>query len=82
MPFDTAVTYRPGARFGPQGIRVGSRRSLRSYSTWSPSWKLDPYQQGLEIIDCGDVSVTRVYMSHVKTDELAFASQGPYQPIQ
>ena len=62
MPFDTAVTYRPGARFGPQGIRVGSRRSLRGYSTWSLSWGLDPYQQGLEIIDCGDVSLTRVFI--------------------
>ena len=62
MPFDTAVTYRPGARFGPQGIRVGSRRSLRGYSTWSLSWGLDPYQQGLEIIDCGDVSVMRVHI--------------------
>ncbi|KAF8506556.1 hypothetical protein F5888DRAFT_1791011 [Russula emetica] len=58
MPFDTAVTYRPGARFGPEGIRVGSRRSIRSYSTWSLSWGLDPYQQGLEIIDCGDVPVS------------------------
>jgi Arginase family len=69
MPFDTAVTYRPGARFGPQGIRVGSRRSLRGYSTWSLSWRLDPYQQGFKIIDCGDVSVTRVYIfiSFLKT---------------
>jgi agmatinase len=63
MPFDTAVTYRPGARFGPQGIRVGSRRSFRSYFAWSLSWRLDPYQQGLEIIDCGDVSVSRMYIS-------------------
>jgi agmatinase len=62
MPFDTAVTYRPGARFGPQGIRVGSRRSFRSYSAWSHYWRLDPYQQGLEIIDCGDVSVTRAHI--------------------
>jgi agmatinase len=84
MPFDTAVTYRPGARFGPQGIRVGSRRSLPGYATWSLSWGLDPYDQDLEIIDCGDVSVTRVYisMSRVKTDGLAFASQGPCQLIQ
>jgi agmatinase len=84
MPFDTAVTYRPGARFGPQGIRVGSRRSLRGYTTWSLSWGLDPYEQGLEIIDCGDVSVTYIYihMSRMKTDGLAFASQGPCQPIQ
>ena len=25
-PFDTATSYRPGARFGPSGIRQGSRR--------------------------------------------------------
>ena len=25
-PFDTATTYRPGARFGPGGIRNGAQR--------------------------------------------------------
>lgn len=25
-PFDTGTSYRPGARFGPSGIRQGSRR--------------------------------------------------------
>lgn len=25
-PFDTGTSYRPGARFGPSGIRAGSRR--------------------------------------------------------
>lgn len=25
-PFDTGTSYRPGARFGPHGIRDGSRR--------------------------------------------------------
>jgi agmatinase len=55
MPFDTAVTYRPGARFGPTGIRIGSRR-IHNQRGWSLSWGLDPYQQGLDIIDCGDVS--------------------------
>lgn len=25
-PFDLGVTYRPGARFGPAGTRMGSRR--------------------------------------------------------
>ena len=63
MLFDTAARYRPGARFRPQKIRVGSRRSFPSYSAWSLSWRLDPYQQGLEIIDCVDVSVTGVYIS-------------------
>ena len=56
MPFDTSVTYRPGARFGPTGIRIGSRR-IRGQLAWSLSWGLDPYQQGLKIIDCGDVRV-------------------------
>ena len=23
IPFDSGVTYRPGARFGPQGVRAG-----------------------------------------------------------
>ncbi|KAI0003815.1 arginase family-domain-containing protein [Russula compacta] len=58
MPFDTAVTYRPGARFGPTGIRLGSRRIQPGLRSWSMSWGLDPYQQGLEIIDCGDVPVS------------------------
>lgn len=26
FPFDTGTSYRPGARFGPNGIRQGSRR--------------------------------------------------------
>jgi len=56
MPFDTTVTYRPGARFGPTGIRIGSRRI--GWRGWSLSWGLDPYQQGLEIVDCGDVPIS------------------------
>jgi len=56
MPFDTAVTYRPGARFGPFAIRSGSRRQreLRGYSL---SWDMDPFALGTRIIDCGDVPV-------------------------
>lgn len=30
-PFDLGVSYRPGARFGPTGARLGARRI-------SPSW--------------------------------------------
>ena len=33
-PFDTGVTARPGARFGPNGIRAGSRR-IHPDSAWS-----------------------------------------------
>lgn len=55
MPFDTAVHYRPGARFGPLAIRSGSRR-LRDPHGCTLSWKMDPYEYGTRIIGCGDVS--------------------------
>ena len=55
FPFDTSVTYRPGARFGPQGIRVGSRR-LRRLNGWDPSWNINPYDGTVTMVDCGDVS--------------------------
>ena len=55
MPFDTAVTYRPGARFGPYAIRSGSRRQ-RETRGYTLSWKNNPYELGSRILDCGDVS--------------------------
>ncbi|EIW64204.1 Arginase/deacetylase [Trametes versicolor FP-101664 SS1] len=57
MPFDTAVTYRPGARFGPFAIRSGSRRQ-REQRGYTLSWKNNPYELGSKIIDCGDVPVS------------------------
>jgi len=57
LPFDTGVSYRPGARFGPYAIRSGSRRqrSLRGYSL---HWGNNPYTFGQKIIDCGDVPIS------------------------
>ncbi|KAJ1308970.1 hypothetical protein OPQ81_004653 [Rhizoctonia solani] len=54
MPFDSAVSYRPGARFGPYGIRSGSRRISpnRGYTT---AWGYNPYKQDAVVRDCGDV---------------------------
>ena len=54
FPFDTAVSYRPGARFGPYAIRSGSRRQ-RDIRGYTLSWGVNPYDQGIKIIDCGDV---------------------------
>ena len=54
MPFDTGTSYRPGARFGPYGIRSGSRRQRESRG-WSFTWQTNPYALGSKIIDCGDV---------------------------
>ncbi|KAI5898066.1 Arginase/deacetylase [Schizophyllum commune H4-8] len=58
MPFDTGVTYRNGARFGPYAIRSGSRRQRASREGYSMAWGLNPYESGLKIIDCGDVPVS------------------------
>lgn len=50
VPFDDATTYRPGARFGPSGIRDGSRL-LRPYN---PFLEVYPFDE-LNACDAGDV---------------------------
>ena len=50
IPFDSGVTYRPGARFGPQGVRAGSRL-LRNYH---PALDVSPFQVQ-QVADAGDV---------------------------
>ncbi|VEU22868.1 DEKNAAC103959 [Brettanomyces naardenensis] len=63
-PFDSGVSYIPGARFGPNGVRQGSRRlggglnPIRGNTPDSKLRKLDPYHSGLKIVDCGDVPMT------------------------
>ncbi|ODV94926.1 hypothetical protein PACTADRAFT_43408 [Pachysolen tannophilus NRRL Y-2460] len=62
-PFDTGVSYRPGARFGPNGIRQGSMRLGVGLSPvrgkrGSKLSSVDPYNSGLQIVDCGDVPMT------------------------
>ncbi|KAM3419385.1 hypothetical protein BST61_g5314 [Cercospora zeina] len=56
-PFDTAVTARPGARFGPLGIREGSRRISSSFG-YSIYTGQNPFDQGFKIVDCGDAPLT------------------------
>ncbi|KAL0570842.1 hypothetical protein V5O48_011114 [Marasmius crinis-equi] len=56
MPFDTGVTYRSGARFGPYAIRSGSRRQ-RAGRAFTMAWNLDPYTEEVKLIDCGDVPI-------------------------
>ena len=51
VPFDTGTTYRPGARFGPQAIRAGSRL-LRRYH---PHMDSEPFHDQ-QVADVGDVS--------------------------
>lgn len=54
-PFDTAVTARPGARFGPTGIRLGSRRiHPEGVSIYTGKSAFKP----LKVVDCGDAPLT------------------------
>ena len=52
VPFDSGVTYRPGARFGPSHIRESSRL-LRPYN---PALGVSPFAS-LQVMDAGDLAV-------------------------
>lgn len=51
VPFDSGVTYRPGARFGPAAIRQASRL-LKPYH---PALDISPFAQA-QVVDAGDIS--------------------------
>ena len=51
VPFDSGVTYRPGARFGPAHIRQASRL-LRPYN---PALDAEPFRDA-QVVDAGDVT--------------------------
>ncbi len=51
VPFDAGVSYRPGARFGPSGIRAGSKL-LRPYH---PELDVDPWGIA-QVADAGDIA--------------------------
>ena len=52
VPFDSGVSYRPGARFGPQHVRESSRL-LRPYN---PVQGVSPFA-AQQVVDAGDVAV-------------------------
>ncbi|KAJ5567133.1 hypothetical protein N7535_006439 [Penicillium sp. DV-2018c] len=56
-PFDTAVSYRPGARFGPRAIRAASARQM-SGTSYNTRAGINPYQSWAKITDCGDIPIT------------------------
>ena len=53
VPFDSGVSYRPGARFGPAHIRESSRL-LRPYN---PALAASPFAD-LQVADAGDLAVS------------------------
>lgn len=52
IPFDTGVSYRPGARFGPSHVRESSRL-LRPYN---PALNVSPFEK-YQVVDAGDIAV-------------------------
>ncbi|MFD4639238.1 agmatinase [Lentzea sp. NPDC058436] len=52
VPFDTGVSYRPGARFAPSAVREASRL-LRPYN---PGLDVAPFER-VQVVDGGDVAV-------------------------
>jgi agmatinase len=52
VPFDSGVTYRPGARFGPAHVRASSKL-LRPFN---PAAGIAPFAR-LQVADAGDIAV-------------------------
>ena len=52
VPFDSGVSYRPGARFGPAHVRESSRL-LRPYN---PALDVEPFLRQ-QVVDAGDLAV-------------------------
>lgn len=52
VPFDSGVSYRPGARFGPAHVRESSRL-LRPYNQVT---NISPFSE-LQVADAGDIAV-------------------------
>jgi agmatinase len=53
VPFDSGTTYRPGARFGPEAVRAGSKL-LRPYHI---GLRVDPWE-AMQVADAGDAGAT------------------------
>ncbi|MBB6351819.1 agmatinase [Nonomuraea muscovyensis] len=51
VPFDSGVSYRPGARFGPAAVREASRL-LRPYH---PGLDVSPFER-VQVADAGDIA--------------------------
>lgn len=74
-PFDTGVSYRPGARFGPTHVRQASRL-LRPYN---PATGTSPFAQ-VQVADAGDMALNPFNIDEViatvEQDALALTADG------
>ena len=69
VPFDSGVSYRPGARFGPEAVRAGSKL-LRPYH---PGLDVSPWEQ-MQVADAGDVAVNPFDLDEAVTSIASAAS--------
>lgn len=61
VPYDSATTFRSGARFGPRAVRAASQ-ALRPYNS---ALDVQPFEQ-LEVVDAGDVPVVPAYVEETQ----------------
>lgn len=75
IPFDSGVSYRPGARFGPNHVRQSSRL-LRPYN---PATDTSPFAQ-TQVVDAGDMAVNpfniNEAMESIEHDALKLTEDG------
>ena len=75
VPFDSGVSYRPGARFGPAHVRASSRL-LRPYH---PGLDVEPFARQ-QVVDAGDVALNPFSLdeaiSSLEQAAHAFAADG------
>jgi len=75
IPFDSGVSYRPGARFGPSHIRQASRL-LRPYN---PELQVEPFG-AQQVVDAGDIACNpfdiATAITQIQEGTTALASSG------
>ena len=71
IPYDLAVSNRPGARFGPRAIRQAS-----AMLAWGdvPQWGFDPFDE-LAVVDYGDCGVDSSQPEAIRDDIQAHISK-------
>ncbi len=62
VPYDLAVTNRPGARFGPRGLRAASSHIAWPGAIWP--WNADPFKR-LRATDFGDCELDHGYPDQI-----------------
>ena len=68
VPYDLAVTNRPGTRFGPRSIRAASTHMAWFGSTWP--WRFDPFKR-LRATDYGDCDFDHGYPDKIPEEIVA-----------